>query len=129
MTPTSDEARLTELNVQIAEWEQRRDADGIAQLNKCLSAELVFRRADGSIVGKDAFMSGLMGPSPFARRESRDVSVTILGQRALVVVTVIGIRDNGTHGVYRNVRAFFHYDGEWQLEIWFNDDVTSFASA
>jgi len=125
MTAPTEEAFLTQLNLEIAECEQRRDDEAIAQLNRCLSTDLVFRRADGSVVGKEAFMNGLRGPSPFVRRESRGARVTILGERALVIVTVIGIRENASRGVYRNVRVFFRHGAEWRLEIWFNDDVTS----
>ena len=124
----TDEQRLTELNITLAEWEQRRDEDAIQCLDKCLSHDLVFRRADRTFVGKAAFMNALRGPSPFVRRESRNVTVDLMGDRALVVLTVIGTRDNGSQGVYRNIRVFFHADdGEWRLEVWWNDDITSFA--
>ena len=78
-----------------------------------------------SVVGKEAFMKGLGGPSPFASRESRSGSLTVLGDRAVAVVTVIGKREKGPPGVYRNVRVFFRRDGNWRLEVWFNDDLTS----
>ena len=86
---------LEELNRQLADWEQRRDAEARRRLDECLSAELLFRRADRSVVNKTAFMRGLDGESPFSSRESRDLSVTVAGREA-----------------------------RWMLEVWFNDDVT-----
>ena len=121
----TDESMLTELNLNIAQWEQHRDENAIRQLDGCLSEELVFRRADRTIVDKTAFMNALKGSSPFASRESRNVTVTISRSRALVGLTVIGTRKDGTRSAYRNVRLFFRRDGGWSMEFWFNDDVTS----
>ncbi len=123
----TDESHLAELNIDIARWEQRRDDDAISKLDGCLSDDLVFRRADRTIVDKATFMSALKSPGPFAARESKNVAVTILRDRAVVSLTVIGTRKDGGRGVYRNVRVFFRRDGRWRLEFWFNDDVTSLA--
>ena len=116
---------LTELNINIAEWEQRRDAACIEKLAGVLSPSLIFRRADGSVADKDTFMRGLQTPSPFAKRESHDVVVTITGDRALVTLLVIGTKHDGSAGRYRNVRLFFRSGAAWQLEFWFNDDVSA----
>jgi hypothetical protein len=50
----SDELLLNELNLNIAHWEQRRDAEALCRLDGCLSDDLVFRRADRTIVDKAA---------------------------------------------------------------------------
>lgn len=123
----TDELLLAELNNDIAQWEQRRDEDAIRELDACLSEELVFRRADRTIVDKATFMNALKGPSPFASRESRNAAVTISRGRAVVILTVIGTRKDGTRGAYRNVRIFERREGGWRMELWFNDDVTSLA--
>jgi hypothetical protein len=116
---------LEKLNRQLADWEQRRDAEAKRRLNECLSPELIFRRADQSVVDKTAFMRGLDGESPFSSRESRDVSVTVVGDRALVTLYVLATRKNdGSVRRYRNIRVFFRRDARWMLEVWFNDDVT-----
>ena len=72
-------------------------------------------------------MTALKGPSPFASRESRNPAVTIMRDRAVVILTVIGIRKDGGRGAYRNVRVFARREGDWRMEFWFNDDVTSLA--
>ncbi len=121
---------LESLNRNVAEWEQRRDAEAKQELDACLSADLVFRRADGTVVGKPAFMRGLEGESPFSRRESRDVTVMVMGARALVTLTVLATsKGDGTTSRYRNVRVFFRREGRWLLEVWFNDDTTDLERA
>lgn len=116
---------LTTLNLNIADWEQWRDAGSIAKLDAVLSPALMFRRADGSVVDKDAFMLALQKPSPFSRRASKDVAVALAGERALVTLVVEGMKPDGSIGRYRNLRLFFRRAAKWQLEFWFNDDVTN----
>jgi Domain of unknown function (DUF4440) len=116
---------LRAMNLKIAEWEQRRDADAVEQLDSTIAESLVFRRADGNVVGKAEFMQALQGPSPFLERSSRDVSVQVRGDRAFVVLTVVATKPDASTGFYRNVRVFFRHDPTWLLEAWFNDDVTN----
>ena len=47
----------------------------------------------------------------------------VLGDRALVVLTVVTTKKDGTEERFRNIRMFIRRE-EWQLEFWFNDDVT-----
>ena len=117
---------LTRLNVDLVRWEQDREPSDVEQLSGCLSPDLVFRRADGRVVGKEAFMEGLAGPSPFDRREAHVVSVQPVGDRALVTLTVVTEKEDARR-VYRNLRFFSSHAGRWLLDAWFNDDVTSFA--
>ncbi len=124
---TEESHALVELNLAIAEWEQRRDAAAKEKLNDCLSPDLIFRRADRAVVDKETFMKGLEGDSPFTNRESRNPSVKISGERAVVILTVVGTRRDGSRGYYRNIRLFVRTDHKWQMEFWFNDDLTSLA--
>jgi hypothetical protein len=119
-----DVGQLEHINVSIAAWEQRRDPEAIAELEKSLSPKLLFRRADGTVVGNQEFMAGLAQPSPFVKRESALAALEIRGDRALAVVTVATTKEDGTENRYRNVRMFVCLDGRWQLEFWFNDDLT-----
>jgi hypothetical protein len=128
MSTRADADDLTALNINIAEWEQRRDRDCTTKLDALLSPSLLFRRADGTVVNKDAFMLGLQKPSPFTHRRSEEVAVTVAGDRALATLVVVATRPDGAVGRYRNVRLFFHRDATWQLEFWFNDDVTALAA-
>jgi len=120
----TDEEQLKRTNMSIALWEQQRDEDSIKHLDRVLSANLVFRRANKSVVGKADFMAGLAGPSPFEERHSEHATVDILGDRAVVTVTVVATKKSGSEERYRNLRIFVRRDEQWQLEFWFNDDVT-----
>lgn len=77
---------LKALNILIAQVEQQRDDLAKNFFRRHLSERLLFRRADGSVVGKggmpgqEGFLESLDGPSPFSRRETEDIDVTLLGR-------------------------------------------------
>ena len=118
---------LVALNVNIAEWEQQRDAESVRKLDEVLSPALIFRRANGTVVDKETFMRALQDPSPFKRRVSDDVAVTIRDDRAIATLIVIGTKADNSIGRYRNERFFLHRDNRWQIVYWFNEDVTGAA--
>ena len=86
---------------------------------------LVFRRANGAVVGKKEFLTGLVKGNPFATRISDQISVNVVGDRALVTLIVVGTRadDNSIHH-YRNIRFFSRPAGEWLVDGWYNYEVT-----
>lgn len=67
----SDEDQLKRINLSIARWKQERDAGAVEQLDDIISPELVFRRADKTVAGKQEFMAGLREPSPFCEARVR----------------------------------------------------------
>ena len=120
---SDDTAHLRSINVDMVAWEQARDAEAIRKLDELLSPQIVFRRADKSVVGKKEFIDGLSGPSPFATRESSDVVVELRGDRAFSTSIVTTTKEDGSVNHYRNIRWFARGDGRWLVEYWFNDDV------
>jgi hypothetical protein len=116
---------LRTLNVEIAQWEQRRNKADARRLDEVMARDLVFRRADKNVVRKREFMKSLEGPSPFLRRASEDVHVDVRGNRAVVVLTVVATKPDGSTHRYRNIRFFVRRDRTWRLTSWFNDDVTA----
>ena len=114
---------LITLNVNIADWEQRRDAESIRKLDEVMAQSLMFRRADGTVVDKQTFLQALQNPAPFTDRGSEDVVVTVRGERALATLVVVGTKPDGTVGRYRNVRFFLYREGRWQLVFWFNEEL------
>jgi hypothetical protein len=114
---------LISTNLSLAAWEQQRDEQAIERLDTVISQNLLFRRADGTVVGKLEFMAGLDRPSPFAERSSEIDAVEIREDRALVVSTVVGRTANGVLKRYRNLRWFVLTNGAWQLVFWFNDEL------
>ena len=120
----SDKDQLKRINLNIADWEQKRDTEAIQMLGTIISQQFLFRRADKTVVGKRKFMKDLSKPSPFARRKSKIEAIAIRGDLALVTLAVTTTKKDGTKSSYRNIRMFVRRGKEWQLEFWFNDDVT-----
>jgi hypothetical protein len=128
------EQELTDLNVKIAEMEQReqrggKDAEDF--FTEVLSNELVFRRASGTVVGRKEFIDGLKEPYPFKELKAEEIEVRQtdeLPSRALVTLIIVGTRDNNTEGRYRNIRLFSEAKDlkyGWRLEFWYNYELTT----
>jgi hypothetical protein len=73
----NDENHLHRINASIAVWEQQRDQEAITKLDEILSPDLLFRRADKTVIGKREFMAALREPSPFAKRDSQQATVEV----------------------------------------------------
>ena len=119
--------QLAELNARMGEMEQKQGAASVEFFTALLSDQLIFRRANGKIVGKtgpDSFLDSLQKASPFTSRRSEDISTTLLGDRALVTLIVVATRLDGSVGRYRNIRLFFRTVDKWVLECWYNYDIT-----
>ena len=88
-----------------------------------LSHQLIFRRADGKVVGKFAFFDSLE-KNPFQSRQSEQVAVELMGDRALVTLIVVGTmrQDQSVHR-YRNIRLFSRVGNSWHLELWYNYEI------
>lgn len=117
--------QLTTLNEQIGAMEQQRDEKAKAWFGDVLSDQLVFRRANGSVVDKQAFLNGLDGPNPFTSRKTEEIDITALDDRALVTLIVRTTKGDGSKNHYRNIRLFSKQGTEWILELWYNYELTS----
>jgi Domain of unknown function (DUF4440) len=120
-----DTTELERINLRIAEEEQRRDAGSLQFFATVLCEALIFRRANGTVVGKQEFIAGLQNPNPFTQREVEDMKIWLIGDRALVTLIVRTRTQDGTEGRYRNIRVAFRIGNTWQLGVWYNYDVTS----
>jgi Domain of unknown function (DUF4440) len=118
---------LRSINLDIANWEQQRDAKAIGKLDGILSPQILFRRADKTVVGKKEFMDALLGPSPFATRVSSNVIVTLRDDRAVCTLIVTTAQKDGPVSHYRNIRWFARREDRWLMEYWFNDDIIDLA--
>lgn len=118
---------LRSINLDIANWEQQRDAEAIGKLDGILSPQISFRRADKTVVGKKEFMDALLGPSPFATRVSSNVIVKLRDDRAVCTLIVTTAKKDGPVSHYRNIRWFARRDDRWLMEYWFNDDIIDLA--
>ena len=129
------EQKISEINQKmgnteqkISELEQKQKEEALEFFASLLSDQFIFRRASGTVVGKsekDGFLDGLKKPGPFTSRVSEDFSVSLLNDRALVTLFVVGTKSDGTVGRYRNIRMFSRFGKGWVLEFWYNYEVTS----
>src|SRR5262245_41932097 len=121
-----DKEALVALNRRFAEMEQQGGPEALQFFGAHLSHNLVFRRANGKVVGKfgkDGFLEGLAN-NPFKSRVVEDMSVTQQGDQALVTLIIVGARkDDGSVHRYRNIRLFSRSCDEWVLEFWFNYEI------
>ena len=106
---TNDIEALVRLNDAINAAENAGD---LVALGAMIASRLAFRRRDGSIVDRDAFLAA---PRPGERRLHVE-SVEVHGARAFVACTVT---DAGTST--HNLRLFAKEDGTWKLLGWANE--------
>jgi hypothetical protein len=121
-----EETALDALNRRFAEMEQQGGREAIEFFGSHLSHELIFRRANGKVVGKfgrEGFLEGLSS-NPFRSRAVEDVSVTQQGDHALVTLIIVGTRkdDQSIHR-YRNIRLLSRSHDKWIVEFWFNYEI------
>lgn len=64
-------------------------------------------------------------PDPFIARDPEDIQPTVIGDRALVVLTVRTRKQDGGESRFRNIRLFSRSDENWVMEFWYNYEVTS----
>ena len=125
MTHTNAEQKdLKSRNECIAAMEQQRDEKAKVWFGDVLSNELVFRRANGTVIDKATFLKNLDDPTSFTSRDTEDINITILGGRALVTAIVHTMKADGTENRYRNIRLFSKRATGWTLELWYNYEIT-----
>ena len=101
MTP-----ELKDLNRKLAAVEQQRDHEFFSAL---LSEKLVFRRANGAVIGKAEFLQELQKPTPFVERIVESIEVTELPavpDRALVILIVRRRKADSTTQRFQKIRFF-----------------------
>lgn len=122
MTKSHDE--LVDLNVKIGEAEKQRDCGFFESV---LSEAFKFRRANGAIVDKAAYLEDLQKPeNTFEYLVSEDIQGQVYEG---VAVVTLRVRAKGTRGAkrfegtFRNIRIFLKEPDRkpsWQLHFWFN---------
>ena len=88
------------------------NAGNLKRLGEIVAPFLGFRRRDGSIIGRDAF---LQTPKP-GNRQTKIKSVQVYGNRAVVTCVVT---DSGV--VTHNIPLFAKEGSEWKLLGWANE--------
>lgn len=118
---TDEICRLIGLNVLIGEAELHRDEDF---LRGNLADELVFRRANGSVVTKEEYLDELMKPeNTYEYLVAENIKSQIKDDTALVSLNVRAKGKRGEkefEGTFRNLRVFVRKEKNWQCVIWHN---------
>lgn len=120
-----DRRQFLRLNEAIAVKEQQRDGKAKEWFATLLSDQLVFRRANGVVVDKHEFLKSLEQMNPFTSRQTGNITVTMLGEKALVTLIVRTTKADGVENRYRNIRLFSKQGSDWRLELWYNYELTS----
>lgn len=119
----SEHEQLEQLNQELGRREKAGDGEYFAKL---LTDGFIFRRANGVLVGKSAFIDGLatVVENPYEQSDTRIENVTVNGASAVVHAIVIAKRRNMEHpGEFENVRVFRQENDEWRLAIWVNTKI------
>ena len=125
-----DVQALVEIAIKMGEAELRRDD---ATLRDILDKDLRFRRANGEIVDKEAFLEDLEDSSnTYDCLESEVVDVTVYETSAIVVLIVLARgtrRGTSFEGTFRNIRLFLRdsqeSEGAWRCALWLNTKTGS----
>lgn len=115
--------QLKQLNLEIGRREKAGDGE---YFTKLLADDLIFRRANGVMVDKSAFIDGLatVVENPYEQSDTRVENVTVNGTSAVVRAIVIAKRRNMEHpGEFENVRVFQRENDDWRLAIWVNTKI------
>jgi hypothetical protein len=85
--------------------------------------DLSFRRANGAIVDKAAYLAGIQDPdNTYEYLHSEDVQASVYETTAVVSLRVRakGMRGGAPfEGTFRNIRVFLRQPA-WQCTMWFN---------
>lgn len=102
---------LTYLNQEIGTLESAGDVESLRSI---AASVLAFRRRDGSLADRSAYLSKI-NPGP---RQTTIESIQLYGNRA-VVACVVEIAGARTH----NLRLFVKEQDRWRLLGWANEPV------
>lgn len=118
---TDEMCRLIGLNVLIGKAELNRDEK---ILREVLANDLVFRRANGSVVTKDEYLSELIKPeNTYEFLHSENIKAQIKDENALVSLVARAKGKRGEkefEGEFRNLRVFVKNEQNRQCVIWHN---------
>lgn len=115
---TSDEMDLLRTNLAFPIREENIDGRAAEFFAAHLSDQLTFRRADGTLAGKEAFRDGFTARD---RASSGTVSVLSRTDNSILLSTVVIVGASGKAPKhFTNIRLFEKESGVWKCRIWVN---------
>jgi len=121
-----EDKQIIDILTRMPEAERSRDA---AFYESLLADKFIFRRGDGSVVDKPAYLGALIDPeNTYSSLEQEIVSVQVY---EFIAVANVHIRASGRRkgndfgGTFRNIRVFVRDAAhvEWRLLGWFNEKI------
>lgn len=113
--------RLIGLNVLIGEAELNRDENFLRDI---LADDLVFRRANGSVVTKREYLEELVKPeNTYEYLYAENIRSQVKDDTALISLNVRAKGKRGEkefEGTFRNLRVFVRKEKNWECVIWHN---------
>lgn len=124
----ADQSELIALVQQMGADERDRHVN---KMREILSDDLLFRRANGSIVTKTQYLEQLENPqNSYDYLESENIEASVnenAGQKTAVVSLLVVARgqkgDTSFAGVFHNVRLFVKEAEGWRCRVWLNTKV------
>jgi alkylhydroperoxidase/carboxymuconolactone decarboxylase family protein YurZ len=121
-----DRRILIAMNKQMVADEQSANVDRLAEV---LHESLIFRRANGTLTNKTSFLAAVpQAAMAVTDREARQVEATVMGDAAVVTLTVTAnVAEGGAaqRKAFNNIRFFARAHGRWMLTCWFNETLHS----
>jgi ketosteroid isomerase-like protein len=124
-----DVLSLHAINVQLTDWE-RIGASARPSVAAVLDAQFLFRRGNGTVVGKEEYLATIGQPTD--RNDelwTRITQIQVWGRQALVEAHVYLDGSRGgqqVKGWFRNVRVWEkQQDDQWRCVFWFNRLIDS----
>lgn len=120
-------AELLEINRRIPQAEKERD---VSYLDAVLDDTLMFKRADGTIVGKSAYLSSVKNEVNTVESIDQEVSGIEFNEHNNVAIVNSIVKFTGTRsgknvqGIFRNTRYFRNEMG-WKMFVWHNDKLSA----
>jgi hypothetical protein len=101
--------------------EQSASEADIKYLSTVVTDDLLFGRADGSVVDKTTFLRDVpKSARRLTERRAFNIEPHVLGASALVTLTVVGVDESGQVQAFRNIRFFVERNNRWLLQHWYN---------
>jgi ketosteroid isomerase-like protein len=110
-TDYSDSAILRRLNQEYVDAFMNAD---VGWYREHLSADFVCIESDGSVLGKDQFLTNTLEGPDVIDYKLHDVDVRVYGDAALIRATGVWTREDGSMGMSRYTDVYVRIGAEWK---------------
>lgn len=116
---TNDEVILRKLNIEITTAEDKGDSQ---RLENILASQISFRRANGTVVGKEQFLKDVKPRTP---TKTIVESVKFYGTDRAIVTCIVIMKIDKQDTKFHNLRIFIREGSDWKLLSWANERLAN----